>query len=130
FAGLAAILLAPEAYWPVRRVGAEFHNAADGQQALAELNEDLAAAAAQHGPDPAGNTGAAGDTGSASAPAATGGKGWAAVPSVGLAGVHYAYPDRAEVLTDLTLATPAGPGLTALTGPSGRGTSTILDLLA
>ncbi|WP_431473433.1 ABC transporter transmembrane domain-containing protein [Ornithinimicrobium sp. W1665] len=38
--GLVAILLAPEAYWPVRRVGAEFHNAADGSTALAELAAD------------------------------------------------------------------------------------------
>ena len=32
--GLTAILLAPEAYWPVRRVGQEFHNAADGAAVL------------------------------------------------------------------------------------------------
>src|SRR5699024_10125295 len=38
--GLVAILLAPEAYWPVRRVGAEVHNAADGASALAELAAD------------------------------------------------------------------------------------------
>ena len=31
---LVAILLAPEAYWPVRRVGAEYHAAADGAVAL------------------------------------------------------------------------------------------------
>lgn len=35
--GLVAILLAPEAYWPIRRVGAEFHNAADGASALAAI---------------------------------------------------------------------------------------------
>ncbi|WP_256374427.1 ABC transporter transmembrane domain-containing protein, partial [Kytococcus sp. HMSC28H12] len=35
--GLAAILLAPEAYWPVRRVGADFHSAADGAQTLEEV---------------------------------------------------------------------------------------------
>src|SRR5690606_18611998 len=34
---LTAILLAPEAYWPVRRVGAEFHNAADGAEAPERL---------------------------------------------------------------------------------------------
>ena len=31
---LAAILLAPEAYWPIRRVGADFHAAADGVETL------------------------------------------------------------------------------------------------
>lgn len=35
--GLTAILLAPEAYWPIRRLGAEFHNAVDGQRALDSL---------------------------------------------------------------------------------------------
>jgi ABC-type transport system involved in cytochrome bd biosynthesis fused ATPase/permease subunit len=38
--GLTAILLAPEAYWPVRRVGAEFHTAADGAAVLDELRRD------------------------------------------------------------------------------------------
>ena len=36
-AGLLAILLAPEAYWPIRRVGAEFHAAADGAEAIAGI---------------------------------------------------------------------------------------------
>ena len=38
---LVAILLAPEAYWPVRRVGAEFHSAADGAVALDEILDQL-----------------------------------------------------------------------------------------
>jgi ATP-binding cassette, subfamily C, bacterial CydD len=61
-AGLLAILLAPEAYWPIRRIGAEFHAAAS------------------------------------------------------------------PVLVDVQLA--AGPGLTAVTGPSGVGKSTLLELAA
>ena len=40
-AGLLAILLAPEAYWPIRRVGAEYHSAADGAQAVAGILDDL-----------------------------------------------------------------------------------------
>ena len=39
---LVAILLAPEAYWPVRRVGAEYHSAADGAVALDEILTQLA----------------------------------------------------------------------------------------
>ncbi|MDN5768934.1 MAG: thiol reductant ABC exporter subunit CydD, partial [Humibacillus sp.] len=34
---LVAILLAPEAFWPIRRVGAEFHAAADGAAALDDI---------------------------------------------------------------------------------------------
>ncbi|KUI29495.1 ABC transporter ATP-binding protein [Mycobacterium sp. IS-1742] len=33
FAGLAALLLAPEVFWPLRRVGVEFHAAQDGKTA-------------------------------------------------------------------------------------------------
>ena len=40
-AGLLAILLAPEAYWPIRRVGAEFHAAADGAEAIAGILSEL-----------------------------------------------------------------------------------------
>ncbi|MGL5909147.1 MAG: ABC transporter transmembrane domain-containing protein, partial [Phycicoccus sp.] len=40
-AGLLAILLAPEAYWPARRVGAEFHAAADGAEALSGILPEL-----------------------------------------------------------------------------------------
>ena len=39
--GLLAILLAPEAYWPIRRVGAEFHAAADGAEAIAAILAEL-----------------------------------------------------------------------------------------
>lgn len=40
---LVVLLLAPEAYWPLRRVGAEFHAAAEGTAALAEATEALTA---------------------------------------------------------------------------------------
>ncbi len=38
---MVAILLAPEAYWPIRRVGQEFHSAADGVTALAAIQAEL-----------------------------------------------------------------------------------------
>ena len=40
-AALIAILLAPEAYWPIRRVGQEFHAAADGATALEDVLRHL-----------------------------------------------------------------------------------------
>ncbi|GAA5116348.1 thiol reductant ABC exporter subunit CydD [Alloalcanivorax gelatiniphagus] len=43
---LTVLLLAPEAYWPLRRVGAEFHAAAEGTAALADADTVLARAAA------------------------------------------------------------------------------------
>ena len=42
---------APEAYWPIRRVGAEFHSAADGAQALSDIAAELEASDAPDTPD-------------------------------------------------------------------------------
>jgi len=104
-AGLLAILLAPEAFWPIRRVGAEFHSAADGAEAVAGI------LAALEGAD------------AGSAPVASGEVG------VTLTHVAYTHPGaHAPVLVGITL--DAGPGLTAVTGPSGVGKSTLLELAA
>ncbi|GGK56800.1 thiol reductant ABC exporter subunit CydD [Ornithinimicrobium pekingense] len=104
--GLAAILLAPEAYWPVRRVGAEFHNAADGATTLEALRADGVL-----GGEPA----------HADEPARAG---------VVLRDVSYAHPGRGRTVAGVTLTTPSTPGLTVLTGPSGAGKTTVLELLA
>jgi ATP-binding cassette, subfamily C, bacterial CydD len=104
--GLLAILLAPEAYWPVRRVGAEFHNAADGAQALADATRELGARAPQRRP---------------AAPPA---------PSrVTARGLGYAHPGTARLTLDGVDLT-AGTGLTVVTGPSGAGKTTLLELVA
>ncbi|GAA4879030.1 thiol reductant ABC exporter subunit CydC [Serinicoccus chungangensis] len=106
--GLTAILLAPEAYWPIRRVGAEFHNAADGAQVLEELAAD----------------GILGSTDVDVTTPPTDGA------TLGLDAVSYAHPGRVRTLSELTLRTPSRPGVTALTGPSGAGKTTVLELLA
>ena len=101
---LTAILLAPEAYWPVRRVGAEFHNAADGAEALERLKDQL-------GPAP--------ETGPGEAPLA-----------VRVEDVTYSYPGRDAVLRGVHHNAGPGPGLVVLTAPSGSGKTTLLELLA
>lgn len=105
--GLMAILIAPEAYWPIRRVGQEFHAAADGVEAIDALLVDPSERPWH-----------------AAAPETSGGLGRAM-----LSGVSYTYPGQgAPALENVTSV--VRDGLTALTGPSGCGKSTLLELLA
>lgn len=120
---LVAILLAPEAYWPIRRVGAEFHSAADGAAALVQISSELA-----HSSSPAA-VGAA----TPASPADAGDGDGAPVPapaaSVTARGLRYSYPGAADPVLDGVDLT-AGVGLTVLTGPSGTGKTTLLEVLA
>ena len=102
---MVAILLAPEAYWPIRRVGAEFHSAADGAAALGDVIAEL-------DPTPPEQDTAEGLEG-----------------PVVVEGLSYLYPGaNTHVLSELSLDLPFG--LTVVTGPSGAGKSTLLELLA
>ena len=127
---MLAILLAPEAYWPVRRVGAEFHSASDGAVALDEVISEL---------DPA--THGLGSTTTETHRQDTADRAFSPVFDaetrdprcpvgvVGVEGLRYCYPGAAtDVLSDLSLEFPIG--LTVVTGPSGAGKSTLLELLA
>lgn len=103
--GLLAILLAPEAYWPIRRVGAEYHSAADGAEALAEIVDELDAPTPRHE--------------RRNAPAGL----------VRARDLHYTYPGSGrELLGGVDLE--ASSGLTTITGPSGVGKTTLLEVLA
>jgi ATP-binding cassette subfamily C protein CydD/ATP-binding cassette subfamily C protein CydCD len=105
--GLLAILLAPEAYWPIRRVGAEFHAAADGAEAVQAILAELEPPA---GAEP--TTLASPD-----------------LSNVRLDRLAYSYPgSQGAALAGLSLS--AGRGLTVVTGESGAGKSTLLDLVA
>ena len=103
---LVVLLLAPEAYWPLRRVGAEFHAAAEGTAALTEATEALTALEA--------------------------GAGGQRVPSTlhlrldGLAPGHAGSPRALTHPLDLDLP---DRGLVAVSGASGCGKSTLLQTL-
>jgi thiol reductant ABC exporter CydD subunit len=135
-AGLVAILLSPEAYWPVRRVGAEYHSAADGAVALDAILAALEPATPSSAPNTAYGAERAVRTLRSRPNAAFGpgegsaqGEGGEREGVVWLEGVSYAYGGSgAPVLRDVDLV--AGPGLTVVTGPSGTGKSTLLDLVA
>ena len=111
---LLAILLAPEAYWPIRRVGQEFHSAADGATAIAALLGELGEL---------GTDGVLATTSPATNPTT------AQPARVAVDAVTYTYPGAAgPVIRDLSLVADAG--LTVLTGASGVGKTTVLELIA
>lgn len=120
--GLTAILLAPEAYWPIRRVGTEFHSAADGAAALDDILAELdsphcpTAMRDEEGEDP-------------HCRRALRSEGGGAEDVVTVTGVDYTHPGaKGATLTGVELV--AGPGLTVVTGPSGCGKTTLLELVA
>jgi len=115
---MLAILLAPEAYWPIRRVGAEFHAAADGAVAIGDVINEL---------DP--TTPARPNTADHAFSPVQNAETRDPRCSVVVEGVTYGYPGAAtDVLSNLRLELSIG--LTVVTGPSGAGKSTLLELLA
>ncbi|MCU1700616.1 MAG: transporter, transrane region, type 1 [Mycobacterium sp.] len=123
---LTALLLAPEVFWPLRRVGAEFHAAQDGKTAAEKAFGMLDAA-----PDPIGGTlpvateasEATGNTTEASE--ATGNM--AAGSSIRLEDVTV---DGRDGAAPHRLTADVEPGsVTVLTGPNGAGKSTALQVI-
>jgi len=109
-AGLTVLLLAPELYIPLRRLGSQFHASADGvasAERIFEVLDQPAAVAAPAAPV------AAPDPGSA---------------PVRLDGIHFSHPGRGEVLRGVELILEPGETV-AMIGPSGGGKTTLLSLL-
>lgn len=105
YVGLLILILAPEAYLPLRQVGTQYHAAAEGLAAAEEIFEVLET------PVPAPGAGA--------------------VPSGALSfeGVTVRYPGRsADAVSDASFSVEPGETV-ALVGPSGTGKSTLLNVL-
>jgi thiol reductant ABC exporter CydD subunit len=108
-AGLFALVLAPEAYLPLRRLGASYHASSEGVAAAEHAFSIIEAGAAPpeassgHHPDPA--------------------------AGLSLRDVEYTYPGRSRpALAGVSLTVRPGE-VVALAGPTGCGKSTVLALL-
>jgi thiol reductant ABC exporter CydD subunit len=112
-AALLVLLLAPEAYLPLRRVGAEYHASQEGAAAsrrVFALLDELEAEARSAG---------------TAAPTH-----WPAHEGLSARALELSFPGLAEpVLRDVSLDVVRGQ-VTAVTGPSGSGKSTLLAVIA
>lgn len=105
YVGLVILILAPEAYLPLRQVGAQYHAAAEGLSAAEEIFEVLEAPVRVAGEAPA--------------PSGT----------LSVEGVTVRYPGRgADAVSGVSFAVELGETV-ALVGPSGVGKSTLLDVI-
>ncbi|MCF3178413.1 thiol reductant ABC exporter subunit CydD [Streptomyces polychromogenes] len=108
YTGLVILILAPEAYLPLRQVGAQYHAAAEGLAAAEEIFTVL-------------ETPAPGSGAGATVPAAG--------PVIELDAVEVRHEGRAAASPG-PVSLVVGPGeCVALTGPSGAGKSTLLNVL-
>ncbi|MEV8127013.1 thiol reductant ABC exporter subunit CydD [Streptomyces sp. NPDC085944] len=104
--GLVVLVLAPEAYLPLRQVGAQYHAAAEGLAAAEDIFEVL------ERPVPASGTARV-----------------AADGALAFEDVAVRYPERtADAVTDVSFTVEPGEAV-ALVGPSGAGKSTLLNAL-
>ena len=109
--GLLVLILAPEAYLPLRNLGTQFHATADGLAAAEEVFKILETPSA-----PAARTNLA-----LRRPAQTG--------VIRVDGLTVRHEGRAEPAPDRATFTIAGGRLTVVTGPSGCGKSTLINCL-
>jgi ATP-binding cassette, subfamily C, bacterial CydCD len=103
---LVVLLLAPEAYWPLRRVGAEFHAAAEGVATFERVDTLLSDSDERPGE-------------TAERPG-----------DLVVDDVTVTYPGRTVPALDRVSLVVPRTGITAVTGPSGCGKSTLLSVLA
>jgi ATP-binding cassette subfamily C protein CydCD len=108
--GLLALILAPEAYLPLRQAAAQFHATTDG---LAAAEEALAII----------------ETPASRSPGHSGCDNPAGSPTILVQELSVTHPGRPEAAPDAVTLTMRPGEITVLTGPSGCGKSTLIDVL-
>jgi thiol reductant ABC exporter CydD subunit len=107
--GLIALILAPEAYLPLRAAGVAFHASADGLAAASEAFDVIEAPATPAGTRPAPPPGE--------------------IRAVRVEGVSVRHPGRRRPAPDGACLTLNPGEVTAVTGPSGCGKTTLIAVL-
>ncbi|MBY6203354.1 thiol reductant ABC exporter subunit CydD [Halomonas denitrificans] len=135
--GLFVLLLAPEFFAPLRAMAQGWHDRADARAAVAEVATVLGPA--DPGAEPASRAGRQAASGSSDGPGVSRTGSAASAPAgacsvvtaapVRIRGLCFAYPDRPVLFDGLDLAFERGERV-VLSGPSGGGKSTLIDLLA
>jgi ATP-binding cassette, subfamily C, bacterial CydD len=120
---LLVLLLTPEAYLPLRNLGAQFHASAEGTTAAGRVFEIL------DSPLPAGSPRRCAPASAASVPVPQLSAPDLSRTPIALRAVTLAYPGRPDpALRDVTVTISPGEHI-ALSGPSGAGKSSLLGLL-
>ncbi|GAA3745292.1 thiol reductant ABC exporter subunit CydD [Salinactinospora qingdaonensis] len=126
---LLVLILAPEAYLPLREVGARFHASMEGVAAADQVFDVLERRSEREHSAPGQESAVPGTSAAAALAAVGGAAGWRGAPRLRFDGVDLTYPGSATAALRGVWLTVEPEQRLLLTGPSGSGKSSLLALL-